>query len=259
MFDATNVSTEIYRTRRSMGAAAARRFQAEVERVVRAKSHCRVIFGCAPSQDEFLQHLVQRARATPAVWRHVEAFHMDEYLGLPADHAENFRTYLHRHFLDHVKIGAFHLIRGETKTPAAEARRYAALLAQAPIDVVGMGIGENGHVAFNDPPVANFRDPVLVKVVELEAACRQQQVNDGCFPTLAAVPRRALTITVPVFARAGSLVCVVPGPRKAPAVRRALLEPIGAKCPATILRRHPRAVLYLDRDSAAELPPDLDS
>jgi len=259
MFDHTSITTEISRTRRSMGAAAARLFQAEVERVVQAKSHCRVLFGCAPSQDEFLRHLVQRARAKPAVWKRVEAFHMDEYVGLPAAHAQSFRTYLHRHFLDHVKVAAFHPIRGEASAPAKEARRYAALLAAAPIDVVGMGIGENGHVAFNDPPVAKFRDPLLAKVVVLETACRQQQVNDGCFPTLADVPRRAITITLPVFARAGSLVCVVPGARKAHAVRNALLNPIGPACPATILRRHPRAALFLDKDSAAELPPELDS
>lgn len=239
-----------------MGAAAARRFQERVEKAARSKSRVRVIFGCAPSQDEFLAHLVREARAKPAVWRKVEAFHMDEYVGLPADHPQNFRAYLRRHFLDQVEIADFHPIRGEASSAEGEARSYAAMLAAAPIDVIGMGIGENGHVAFNDPPVADFADPVLVKPVELDAVCRQQQVNDGCFPDLAAVPRSALTITLPVFAQAGSLVCTVPGLRKARAVRGALADPIGPACPATILRLHPDALLVLDRDAASLLPAD---
>ena len=255
MFDYTNVMYEIHPDRIRMGAAAARLFQQRVEEAVQAKPQCRVVFGCAPSQDEFFHHLVVEARAKPAIWEQVEAFHMDEYVGLPADHPQNFRSYLCRHFLDHVKTASFHPVKGEASSAKAEARRYAALLAEAPIDVIGMGIGENGHVAFNDPPVADFKDPVLAKVVELVEACRQQQVNDGCFPYLASVPRSAITITIPVFAQAGSLVCIVPGPRKARAVRRAMFDPIGPACPATILRIHPRARLFLDPDAAALVPP----
>jgi len=255
MLDYTNVSFEIHPDRNRMGAAAARLFQQRVEEAVAAKSRCRVVFGCAPSQGEFFQHLVAEARANPGVWERVEVFHMDEYVGLPADHPQSFRTYLRRHFLDHVKTARFHLIPGEASPAKAEAKRYAAMLAEAPIDVVGMGIGENGHVAFNDPSAADFQDPLLAKVVKLETACRQQQVNDGCFPDLASVPRSAITVTVPVFARAGSLICIVPGPRKARAVRRAMFDPIGPQCPATILRLHPRARLFLDPDAAALVPP----
>ena len=256
MLDYTTITYEIHPDRIRMGAAAARLFQQRVAETVRAKSRCRVIFGCAPSQDEFFQHLVAEARAAPDIWERVEAFHMDEYVGLPADHPQSFRFYLRRHFLDGVKIAGFHPIQGEASSARAEAKHYAALLAEAPIDVVGMGIGENGHVAFNDPSAADFQDPLLAKVVKLEAACRQQQVNDGCFPDLASVPRSAITVTIPVFARAGSLVCTVPGPRKAQAVRRALFDPIGPQCPATILRLHPRARLFLDPDAAALVPPD---
>ena len=176
---------------------------------------------------------------------------MDEYVGLAESSDQSFRTYLRKSFLDLVETARCHLIRGEAASAAAEAARYADLLAQGPIDVIAMGIGENGHVAFNDPPVADFSDPVLVKVVELDEVCRQQQVNDGCFSDLALVPRSAITITIPVFARAGHLCAVVPGPRKARAVRDALLGPPGPACPATILRIHPRSELFLDNAAAA--------
>lgn len=234
-----------------MGAAAARHFQSEVERVLRAQDRCRIIVGCAPSQDEFFAALVAEARAQPALWQRVEVFHMDEYVGLPDLHPESFRSYLRRSFLTHIPVARFHPILGDSPDAEREAERYAVLLAEAPVDLISMGFGENGHVAFNDPPVADFADPLLVKQVAMDAVCRQQQVNDGCFPTLADVPRFAITITVPVFARAGSLVCIVPGPRKAAAVRAALLGPIGPACPGTIVRQHPRARVFLDRDSAA--------
>jgi len=236
-----------------MGAAAARRFHRLVEESLRAKPRCRVIFGCAPSQDDFFRSLVGEAGARSSIWKRVEVFHMDDYVGLTEGDPQSFRAYLKRNFLDHVEVACFHPIRGEAKPAAGEAARYAALLAEGPIDAIAMGIGENGHIAFNDPPVANFSDPVLVKVVEMDKVCRQQQVNDGCFPSLALVPRVAISITVPVFAGAASLCCIVPGTRKARAVRDALLGPIGPACPASILRTHPRAELFLDADSASLL------
>jgi glucosamine-6-phosphate deaminase len=251
MINDTSPRIEIHKSRAAMGAAAARHFQQLVTQTVAAKAACRVIFGCAPSQDEFFESLVAQARSNAADWKRVEVFHMDEYVGLPADSSQNFRTYLRTHFLDLVPTAGFHLIRGESASPSAEATRYAAQLGLGPIDIIAMGIGENGHVAFNDPPVADFMDPWLVKVVDLDEACRQQQVNDGCFPALEQVPRSAITITVPVFGRAGNLCAVVPGPRKARAVKQALLGPIGPSCPATILRTHAHAQVFLDLDSAA--------
>jgi len=245
------IPTEIYDQREAMGAAAAHQFQRRVQEVVEAKGRCRVIFGCAPSQDDFFRALVREAQATPGVWRRVEIFHMDEYIGLPGSHPQSFRTYLRIHFLNHVEPAALHLIKGEASSGEMEAERYATLIGHAPIDVIAMGIGENGHVAFNDPPVANFTDPYLVKVVAMDDSCRQQQVNDGCFSSLSMVPRFAVTITLPVFAQAGSLFCIVPGLRKARAVQRAFLDPVSPACPATILRVHPRARLFLDRDSAS--------
>lgn len=244
-------SIQIYPTRDAMGVAAARNFQQRVTAVLQAKSRCRVIFGSAPSQDEFFRSLVVEAKRTPELWQRVEVFHMDDYVGLAESHPQSFSLYLRTHFLNHVPVATFHPIHGDATSAHDEAARYAGLLGAAPIDVIGMGIGENGHVAFNDPPVADFADPVLAKVVEMDDICRQQQVNDGCFPELGAVPRRAITITIPVFSRAGSLHCVVPGTRKARAVRDALLGPIGTACPATVLRTHPQATLFLDREAAA--------
>jgi glucosamine-6-phosphate deaminase len=235
-----------------MGAAAAARFHRLVSESVATKPLCRVIFGCAPSQDEFFAALVKEARAEPRIWKKVEVFHMDEYVGLSESSEQSFRTYLRKGFLEHVETARFHPVRGEASSPAAEAARYADLLAQGPIDVIALGIGENGHVAFNDPPV-NFSDPVLVKVVELDEVCRQQQVNDGCFAEIRLVPRSAITITLPVFVAAGNLCAVVPGPRKAKAVRDTLLGPIGPACPATVLRTHPRSELFLDADAASLL------
>jgi glucosamine-6-phosphate deaminase len=211
-----------------------------------------VIFACAPSQDEFLDALVTGA---PAVdWRDVVVFHMDEYVGLRADAEQSFRRYLKTHLLDRIPAPrAFHAIGGEAASPQAECGRYAALLREAPVDLVCLGIGENGHLAFNDPPVADFNDAALVKVVELDRACRRQQVNDGCFPAFDAVPAQALTLTIPALLGARAVCGVVPGPRKARAVRDALLGPVSTACPASILRTHANAVLHVD-DAAAGLP-----
>jgi hypothetical protein len=137
---------EIHANRNALGAAAARRFQTWVEAALRTKPKCRVVFGCAPSQDDFFRALVLLAQAMPELWRRVEVFHMDDYVGLPENHPQTFRSYLHRHFLDYVKTAGFHPIRGEADSPNPEAARYAALLAEAPIDVIGMGIGEDGVV-----------------------------------------------------------------------------------------------------------------
>lgn len=213
----------------------------------------RVMFACAPSQNEFLAELVARSRGV-IDWARVHAFHMDEYVGLSADHPASFRSYLQEHLLVHLPtLGAFHPIRGEAANSVAESARYAALLDAAPLDLICLGIGENGHLAFNDPPVANFADPVSAKPVELELACRQQQVNDGCFASLAQVPTHAITVTLPVFRRARALSVVVPGPRKAAAVRATLLDPVSTACPATLLRSHPQATLFIDQAAAAQL------
>jgi glucosamine-6-phosphate deaminase len=219
-----------------------------VRDAVRSEGHARIVLATGASQIEMLSLLV--ARDVP--WPKVTAFHLDEYIGLEDTHPASFRRYLRERFVTKVGQVGFHPIAGDAPDPLAECDRLSRLLAD-PIDVAFIGIGENGHIAFNDPPVADFADPVAVKIVELDGACRQQQVNDGCFPALAAVPTHALSLTIAVFRRAKTLSVVVPGPRKAAAVRATLRDAISTAFPATILRTHAQATLFLDRASAAQL------
>ncbi len=242
---------QIHGDRRALGAAAAARVASAFRAVCDRAGEARAIFACAPSQDEFLDALVREN----VPWHQVTIFHMDEYVALPAAHPASFRQYLRDHLLARIpEPKAVHLIRAES-SPDAECARYSALLAAAPIDLVCMGIGENGHLAFNDPPVADFSDPHLVKMVVLDPACRTQQVHDGCFSGIAAVPTHALTLTIPALTSAAGISCAVPGPRKARAVFDALHGPISTDCPASILRTHPGAILHIDAASAALLPP----
>jgi glucosamine-6-phosphate deaminase len=244
-----NLQVFVAEDRARLGKLAAERAAARLRAAVAARGAARVILASAPSQNELLEALI----TSGVDWSRVSIFHMDEYVGLSADHPATFRAYQREHVLTRVKPAAFHGIQGEAADSAAECARYAALLREAPIDLVCLGIGENGHLAFNDPPVADFGDPAWVKPVELDQLCRQQQVNDGCFPTLDAVPRTALTLTIPALLSARAIVGAVPGPRKAHAVREALRGPISPACPASILRKHSNAALYLDRESAALL------
>lgn len=244
------LQVEVHPSRRRAGAAAANT-AAEAIRDAQARSgEARVVFACAPSQDEFLAAL---ARFEPQLdWSSVTIFHMDEYAGVHEEHPQSFRRYLREHLLTHISAPrAFHLIEGDALDLLAECGRYAALLAEKPVDLVCLGIGENGHLAFNDPPVADFDDPHLVKVVELDLACRQQQVNDGCFATIEDVPTHALTLTIPALLQARQISGVICGERKAPAVASTLKGPIATTCPASILRRHPRALLHLDEAAAS--------
>ena len=236
----------IFPTRSEMGARAGEHAARAIQSAVERHGSARIILASAPSQNETLAALL----TSPVEWSKVTIFHMDEYLGLAADHPQTFRAYQRRHVLSKISPAAFHGIAGETTSAAAECARYSALLNEAPLDVCCLGIGENGHLAFNDPPVANFADTALVKTVELDAECRQQQVNDGCFPSLQAVPTHAITLTIPALMSARELICSVPGPRKAAAVRATIRDEITTACPATILRRHPNATLYIDTDAA---------
>jgi len=248
------LAVEIHPNRAALGLAAARAAAAYLHDVIVARGEARVVFACAPSQDEFLAALTTPEQCGTALdWRCVTAFHMDEYVGLSADQPQSFRSYLRRHLLDRVAVGHFHPLPAEEPDVAAVCARYTALLRERPIDLICLGIGENGHIAFNDPSAAEFDDSTWVKVVELDEACKQQQVNDGCFPTLSDVPRQALTLTVPVFRTARRLSIHVPGQRKTAAVRAILRDAISTACPASILRTHPAAVLYLDDASAGAL------
>ena len=225
-----------------MGQIAAADIAAEVRKQLSERARVRMIFAAAPSQSDMLDSLC----AIPGIeWARVEAFHMDEYVGLASGAQQRFAIWLDAHLLSHLPFGMVHRIVPEQ----ADTDAYAALLAEAPIDIVCLGIGVNGHLAFNDPPVADFTDPQDMKLVELDAICRQQQVDDLCFPDLASVPTHAVTLTIPRLLRAERLFCVVPGRLKREAVRAALHGPIETACPASILRTHPACTLYLDAES----------
>ncbi|WP_198652233.1 glucosamine-6-phosphate deaminase [Chitinophaga deserti] len=238
-----------FEDRRRMGAAAADQVAARIHALLQSKEEISMIFAAAPSQQEFLEAF----RADVSIpWHRIHAFHMDEYLGLPAEAPQGFGNFLKDRLFGLVPFKSVHYLNGQALFAAAECARYANLL-QGGTDIVCMGVGENTHIAFNDPHVADFNDPVLVKVVDLDEACRRQQVNDGCFATLEEVPTHALTLTVPALFRADYIFCMVPGPAKAAAIRHTLHSPVSGQHPSTILRTHPHAELFIDKDSGSLL------
>ncbi|MBQ8576428.1 MAG: glucosamine-6-phosphate deaminase [Clostridia bacterium] len=242
--------TEVYETRAEMGAAAGHAAAEHLRRLLTEKDTVNVVFAAAPSQNEMLAALV----AEPGIdWTRVNAFHMDEYIGLPADAPQGFGNFLDRYLFSLVPFGSVNRIDCTATDPAAECARYTALLREYPTDLVCLGIGENGHIAFNDPGFAKFDDPEVVKVVKLDEVCRMQQVHDGCFAKIEDVPTHALTLTVPTLANAPHLVCTVPAPSKCEAVTKTVLGPITEDVPATVMRRHPDCVMYCDRDSGKNL------
>lgn len=240
-----SLRVRVYRSRDEMGKAAGEAVAAKIKELLAQKESIRIVFAAAPSQNEMLGAL---ASDREIEWQRVTAFHMDEYIGLPDGAVQAFSRYLKDRLFDRVKPGQVQYIDG-TNASGEECSRYEALLREAPIDIVCLGIGENGHIAFNDPPVADFSDPLLIKAVELEAACRQQQVNDGCFGTLAEVPTHALTLTIPALLSGAHLFCVVPGERKRQAVERTLRGLITTDCPSSSLRTHPDCLLFVDEAS----------
>jgi glucosamine-6-phosphate deaminase len=233
---------EVYPDRYSAGRAAGMLAAERLKTVLAEKGKARVIFAAAPSQNETLETL---ATVSGIDWNKVTAFHMDEYIGLADDAPERFSFYLKTHMFDRCPFGEIHLLSGNNPQHLCE--EYARKLVAEPIDLVCMGIGENGHIAFNDPPVADFNDPQLVKIVELDPICRQQQVNDGCFPDFDAVPKQAVTLTVPALMSGNYLICTVPGQRKAAALRRMISGNLSTECPATILRTHKNCTVFTDQ------------
>ena len=243
-----NLKVNVFPSRPEMGQAAAADISAMIRRLLEEKDEINMIFAAAPSQNEVLAALVAD-KAVP--WQRINAYHMDEYIGLDSSAPQCFGNFLDRHIFSLVPFKSVNSIKSDAADPDAECARYSSLLAASPTDIVVMGIGENGHIAFNDPPVADFADRALVKPVKLDEICRQQQVNDGCFPALDAVPRYAITLTVPALVAAPHLFCIVPAATKAWAVKETLSGSIDEHCPASILRTRPGAQLYLDPDSAA--------
>lgn len=244
------LQVNVYANRDDMGAAAAADAAAYVRELLKDHDHINVMFGAAPSQNEVLASF---AASEGIDWSRVRAFHMDEYIGLDPQAPQGFGNFLYDHIFSLVPFGSVNYINGNAEDIDAECKRYGDLMAGEPLHVCFMGVGENGHVAFNDPPVADFNDAVLVKKVELEHRCRQQQVNDGCFASLDQVPTHAMTVTVPGLTRAQKVICVVPAPTKAEAVRRMLDGNVTTACPASIITTHPDATLYLDPDAGCSL------
>jgi glucosamine-6-phosphate deaminase len=244
------LSVRLHEDLAALGRAAADEAADVIGEAVATRGVANVMFATGNSQLAFVDALVLE---TPGVeWSRTVVFHMDEYVGAGKDHAAGFQRWIRERISDRVGPLAAHYVDGAAE-PSQECARYAALLRSNPIDLCCLGIGENGHLAFNDPGVADFDDPVAVKVVALDSACRQQQVGEGHFPDLASVPRLAVTVTIPALLGARRVLAVVPEGRKAAAVAAALEGPIGTSCPASVLRTCPHAVLHLDAESASLL------
>ena len=249
-FKKDKLQVEIYENRTLMGEAAARDIKAKIAELLSEKAEINMIFAAAPSQNDVLLSLVNDKTIE---WNRVNAYHMDEYIGLDKDAPQGFGNFLKEHIFGLVPFKSVNYIDITATDPEAEAERYGKLLTANPTDIVVMGIGENGHIAFNDPPVADFNDEKVVKPVKLDEVCRQQQVNDGCFASIDKVPTHAMTLTVPTLVKAPYLFCIVPAPTKAKAVYETLNGTIDEHCPASVLRTHDNAKLYLDDKSSALL------
>lgn len=240
----------IAESRKEMGALSGQDVISMIKILLQEKEQLNIMFGAAPSQNDVLAEIVSD---TEIDWSRINGFHMDEYIGLAADAPQGFGNFLRERIFGKLPFRSVYYIDPTAKDPEAEAIRYEKLLQEYPMDICVLGVGENGHVAFNDPGEAQFDDPKLVKTVHLDERCRQQQVNDGCFASIDDVPKTALTVTIPGLLRAKAMFCVVPTSKKAEAIMHMLSEPITPDCPASILRTKDGARLYLDPDAAERL------
>ena len=243
---------KVFPDKSSLSQAAAEQAANAIRSALSECGHARIVAATAASQIEFLDALT---KASDIDWRKVEAFHLDEYIGLPVTHPGSFRKMLLEQLIQKTGIVNYHLLDGDAPDPAAVARRIGKELASAPVDIAFLGIGENGHLAFNDPP-ADFEveDPYIV--VDLDEACRQQQVGEAWFADISQVPKRALSMSVRQVLKAKEILAVVPDKRKAHAIRACFTGEITPMAPASILRTHPNATIYLDKNSASMLPAD---
>ena len=248
-FLADKLKVRIYDNRQQIGADAARITAHHIKELLEQKESVNIIFAAAASQNEFLSQLIRQ----DIDWTRVNAFHMDEYIGLEKNAPQLFSIFLKERLFDKVPFRAVYYLDGQAADIQVECRRYTALLHKYPVDITCMGIGENAHLAFNDPHVADFNDPYDVKVVDLDTACKQQQVNEGCFDQVSSVPNDALTLTIPALLKAPFILCMVPGAAKAQAVYHTLTADITELYPSTILREHRNTLLFLETDSASKL------
>jgi len=244
---------KVYDDKSSLGKAAAEQAANRIWRALADRGSARIIAATAASQLEFLEALTKM----PGIdWKRVEAFHLDEYIGLPVTHPGSFRKMLLEQLVDKTGISQYHLLDGDAPDPAEVARREGKALASAPVDIAFLGIGENGHIAFNDPP-ADFEieDPYII--VKLDEACRRQQVGEAWFADISQVPTQALSMSVQQILKAKEILAVVPDRRKAEAIRACFEGEISPMAPASILRTHPNVTIYLDQNSASLLGPAL--
>lgn len=249
-FTIDRLKVKIFETRDQMGAQAAKEVSDKIKELLKEQEFINMVFAAAPSQNEFLSHLTGN---NGIQWNRINAFHMDEYIGLSKGHPQRFGVFLKERIFDKVPFHKVHYLNKDGVNVKSEIQEYTNLLQQYPTDIVCMGIGENTHIAFNDPHSANFHDPLWVKEVELDEVSRVQQVHDECFSSLADVPTSAVTLSVPALFKARFLFCMVPGSNKASAVSHTLKDKINEKYPSTLLRSHSNAVLYLDKKSAEKL------
>jgi glucosamine-6-phosphate deaminase len=243
----------MFKDKTTLGRAAADQAATAIRNAVSARGQARIIAATAASQREFLDALT---KAPDIEWSNVEAFHLDEYIGLPVTHPGSFRKMLLEQLVNKTGIRCYHLLAGDAADPAAVLRETSTQLASAPIDIAFLGIGENGHIAFNDPP-ADFDTEEPYIIVNLDEACRQQQVGEAWFANISQVPERAISMSAKQILKAKEILAVVPDKRKAEAVKACVEGEISPMAPASILRRHPNATLYLDTNSASLLAPKL--
>lgn len=250
LFQQDLLTVKMFPSIQQMGKCAATEVTNKICELLKEKAEINMIFAAAPSQNEFLSHLIHSKQID---WTRINAFHMDEYIGIHAEAPQSFGNFLRQRIFDKVPFKTVNYLNGQAENLEEECKRYSNCCSAIPVDIVCLGIGENGHIAFNDPDVANFNDSQLVKVVELDPICRQQQVNEKCFETFDLVPAKALTLTIPALLKADWMFCIVPFKNKANAVYNTLYGEISEKCPASILRKKENSCLYLDPESAERI------
>ena len=243
------LKVEIFEKAEEMGEASATFVAGILKRAINDKGVANLVLGTGASQFPLLNVLLKKELD----WKRINLFHLDEYIGLSDNHPASFRRFLKERVVDKINSESVNYIKGDADDIEAEIRRYEKLLKDNPVDVACIGIGENGHIAFNDPAVADFNDPEYLKVVKMDEACRKQQVGEGWFPTIKHVPETAVTLTITAIMDCNALCCSVPDERKADAVYNTLTGEISASCPASILRRHSNAVLFLDSFAAKKI------
>jgi glucosamine-6-phosphate deaminase len=250
-FTAGELTVKVYATRREMGEASAAEVSRRMRAAIAEKGSVSILLAAAPSQNDFLAAL---AADESIDWSRVYCFHMDDYHTLPVGAPQRFDVWLEKKIINKVKPAQFFRMAPEPGMSVEQiAVRYAKLLAEHPLDISCIGIGENGHIAFNDPPVADFNDPAVIKEVTMDEVCRNQQVHDGAFPSIGDVPQTAITLTIPPIVAAGFVSAVVPTKLKAKAVANTVNAPINEAVPASILRRTPGAIMFVDADAASLL------